>query len=124
MNYTTITAYTASIPKRPDFIGAPDQVFQLNDFLSHLFGGIRAKTIAAICTFSPGSLSIQYLYVPQLHCILSGTPLAIIGNCLNKPGEFMSMKIDVESIRDFPYFIRRLWAEVSFKARISPWSVY
>ena len=72
--------------------------------MDHLIGGIRAGTIAALGTVVPGSLSLQYLYAPQLHCNLSGKPIAIIGNCSNKPGEFTMIKIDVASIRDFPLF--------------------
>ena len=88
MTNTIVTSYTTSIPKRPDITGKPDQVFQFENFMDHLIGGIRAGTIAALGTVVPGSLSLQYLYAPQLHCNLSGKPIAIIGNCSNKPGEF------------------------------------
>ena len=104
MTNTIVTSYTTSIPKRPDITGKPDQVFQFENFMDHLIGGIRAGTIAALGTVVPGSLSLQYLYAPQLHCNLSGKPIAIIGNCSNKPGEFTMIKIDVASIRDFPLF--------------------
>ena len=88
MSNTTVTAYTASIPKRPDLTGNPDQVFKFANFMDHLIGGIRAGTIAAIGTVSPGLLTLQYLYAPTLHCNLAGTPIAIVGNCSNKPVEF------------------------------------
>ena len=104
MANTTITTYTASIPKRPDLTGKPEQVFKFANFMDHLIGGIRARTIAAIGTVSPGRLSLQYLFAPQLYCDLSGNPVAIIGNCSNKPSEFTMIKIDVASIREFPYF--------------------
>jgi hypothetical protein len=94
----------ASIPKRPDLTGNPDQVFKFANFMDHLIGGIRAGTIAAIGTVSPGLLTLQYLYAPTLHCNLDGKPIAIVGNCSNKPGEFTMIKIDVASIRDFPHF--------------------
>jgi hypothetical protein len=66
--------------------------------MDHLIGGIRAGTIAAIGTLSPGLLNLQYLYAPKLHCNLSGTLVAIIGNCSNKLGEFTMIKINVASI--------------------------
>lgn len=98
MSIPTITSYTASIPKRPDLTGKPDQVFKFTNFMDHLIGGIRAETISALGTIAPGSLSLQYLYAPQLHCNLSGKPVAIVGNCSNKQGEFTMIKIDVVSI--------------------------
>ncbi len=58
MANTTITTYTASIPKRPDLTGKPEQVFKFANFMDHLIGGIRARTIAAIGTVSPGCLSL------------------------------------------------------------------
>ncbi len=48
MSVTANTTYTASFPKRPDITGAPDQVFQFNNFLERLIGGIKANTISAI----------------------------------------------------------------------------
>ena len=72
--------------------------------MDHLIGGIRAGTITVIGTVSPGFLNLQYLYALKLHCDLAGTPIAIIGNCSNKPGEFTMIKIDVASIHDFPLF--------------------
>ncbi len=88
MSNTTVTAYTASIPKRPDLTGNPDRVFKFANFMDHLIGGIRARTIAAIGTVSPGLLNLQYLYAPTLHCNLAGTPITVVGNCSNKPVEF------------------------------------
>ncbi len=104
MSNTTVTTYMASIPKRPNLTGNPDQVFKFANFRDHLIGGIRAGTIAAIGTVSPGLLTLQYFYAPMLHCNLAGTPIAIVENCSNKPGEFTMIKIDVASIRDFPHF--------------------
>jgi hypothetical protein len=101
---TIAASYTTSIPKRPDITGKPDQVFHFENFMDHLIGGIRVGTIAALGTVIPGSLSLQYLYAPQLHCSLSGKPIAIVGNCSNKPGELTMIKIDVASIRAFPLF--------------------
>jgi hypothetical protein len=104
MSISPAMSYTTSIPKRPDLTGTLDQVFQFENFMDHLIGGIRAGTIAALGTVVPGSFSLQYLHAPQLHCNLSGKPIAIVGNCSNKPGEFTMIKIDVASIRVFPLF--------------------
>jgi hypothetical protein len=103
MSITANTSYTASFPKRPDITGAPDQVFQFNNFLERLIGGIKANTISAIGTINPRSLCTQYLYAPQIHFNLAGKPIAFIGNSSNKMGEFSLIKIDITSIRLFPY---------------------
>ncbi len=88
MSFPAETIYVISFPKRIDITGAPDQVFKFDNFLDYLMGGIRAKTIAAIGIINPGSLCIQYLFAPQIHYNLSGTPIAFIGNSSNKKGEF------------------------------------
>ncbi len=78
MSVTANTTYTASFPKRSDITGAPDQVFQFNNFLEHLIGGmIKAIIISAISirTINPGSLCTQYLYAPQIHFNLAGKPM-------------------------------------------------
>jgi hypothetical protein len=80
MSVTADTTYTASSPKRPNITGAPDQVFQSNNFLESLIGGIKANTISAIGTINLGSLCNQYLYAPQIHFNLAGKPIAFIGN--------------------------------------------
>jgi hypothetical protein len=104
MSITANTTYMASFLKRPDITGAPNQVLQFNNFfLEHLIGGIKANTISAIGTINPGSLCTQYLYAPQIHFNLAGKPIAFIGNSSNKMGEFSLIKIDVTSIRLFPY---------------------
>jgi hypothetical protein len=78
MSVTANTTYTASFPKRLNIMGAPDQVFQFNNFLECLIGGIKAKTISAIGTINTGSLCTQYLYAPQIHFNLVGKPIAFI----------------------------------------------
>jgi hypothetical protein len=102
MSVTANTTYMASFPKRLDITGAPNQVFQFNNFLDFLIGGIKANTISAIGTINPGSLCTQYLYAPQIHFNLAGEPIAFIGNLSNKIGEFSLIKIDIKSIRLFP----------------------
>ncbi len=41
MSVTANTTYMASFPKRHNITGAPDQVFQFNNFLDHLIGGSK-----------------------------------------------------------------------------------
>jgi hypothetical protein len=103
MSITANTTYTASFPKRPDIMGAPNQVFKFDNFLDHLIGGIKANTISAIGTINPGSLCTQYLCAPQIHFNLAGKPIALIGNSYNKMAEFSLIKIDVTSILLFSY---------------------
>ncbi len=113
MSITANTTYTASFPKRPDFTGAPDQVFQFNNFLEHLIGGIKANTLSTIGTINPGSLCTRYLYAPQIHFNLAGEPIAFIGNLSNKMGKFSLIKIDVTSICFFPYIKDKATMDVS-----------
>jgi hypothetical protein len=103
MSIPTETTYVTSFPKRNDITRAPDQVFKFDNFLDYLTGGIRAKTFAAIGTINPGSLCIQYLFAPQIHYDLSGTPITFIGNLSNKKGEFSMVKVNIESIHVFAY---------------------
>ncbi len=113
MSVTANTTYTASFPKRPDITGAPDQVFQFNNFLERLIGGIKANTISTIGTTNPGSLCTQSLYAPQIHINLAGKPIALIGNSSNKMGEFSLNKIDIMSIHLFPYIKDKATMDVS-----------
>jgi hypothetical protein len=103
MSITAKTTYTASFPKRPYIMGAPDQVFKFNNFLYRLIGSIEANTIFAIGTINPGSLCTQFLYAPQIHFNLAGNPIAFIGNSSNKMEEFRLIKINITSICLFPY---------------------
>jgi hypothetical protein len=113
MSVTANTTYTASFPKRLDITGAPNQVFQFNNFPERLIGGIKANTISTIGTINPGSLCTQYLYAPQIHFNLAGKPIAFIGNSSNKMGEFSLIKIDVTFIRLFPYIKDKTTMDVS-----------
>ena len=89
MSNTTITAYMASNPKRPNLMKKLDQVLKFVNFMDHLIGGIRAGIIAAISTVSPGFL-ISSTFTPP--------------SFINKPGKFTMIKINVVSIHDFPHF--------------------
>ncbi len=103
MSITANPTYTASFPKRPNITRALDQVFKFDNFLDHLIGGIKANTISTIGTINPGSLCTQFLYAPQIHFNLAGKPIAFIGNSSNNLGKFSLIKIDITSIRLFPY---------------------
>jgi hypothetical protein len=103
MSVTANTTYMASFPKRPDIMGAPNQVFMFDNFVDCLIGGIKANTISAIGTINPASLCTQFLYAPQIYFNLAGKPIAFIGNLSNKMGEFSLNKIIVTSIHLFPY---------------------
>jgi hypothetical protein len=103
MSVTANTTYTVSFPKRPNIMGAPDQVFKFDNFLDCLIGGIKANTISAIGTINPGSLCTHYLYAPQIHFNLADKLIAFIGNSSNKMSEFSLIKINVTSIHLFPY---------------------
>ncbi len=103
MSVTTNTTYMASFPKRPDIMGAPNQVFKFDNILDCLIGGIKANTISAIGTINPGSPCTQFLCAPQIHFNLAGKPIAFIGNSSNKTGEFSLIKINLTSIQLFPY---------------------
>ncbi len=113
MSVTANITYMASFPKRPNITGAPNQVFQFNNFLERLIGGNKANTISAIGTINPGSLCTQYLYSPQMHFNLAGEPIAFIENSSNKMGKFSLIKIDITSIRLFPYIKDKATMDVS-----------
>ncbi len=113
MSITANTTYMASFPKRPNIMGALDQVFQFNNFLERLIGGIKADFISAKGTINPGSICTQYLYAPQIHFNLAGKPIAFIGNLSNKMGKFSLIKIDVTFIRLFPYIKDKATMDIS-----------
>jgi hypothetical protein len=75
--------------------------------MSYLLGAINAGTIAAIGAVSPVSYTLQFLFAPQIHTDLGGTPIAIIGNSSNTFGEFSCVKIDITSFQLFPVISAR-----------------
>jgi hypothetical protein len=92
------------IPKHPEVTGTPEQAFSfIGDFTNAVGKLVQTKTISALATVTPGSTILQYLVNPQIHYDLTGTPTTIIGNASNKKGEFCLTKIDLKSIRLFPY---------------------
>ena len=64
---------------------------------------IQTKTVSALGTVTPGLTTLQYLVNPLIHYNLMGTPTTIIRNATNKRGEFCLAKINLKSIRLFPY---------------------
>jgi len=69
--------------------------------LSHLVGGIKANTIAAIGTLAPGTSISQYLVAPKIHHDLGGAPKSIFRNTSNKLGEFSCMFMTLASLKLF-----------------------
>lgn len=102
-----MNTFTLSLPKRPDIVGSPDQVFRMDDFLSTLVTGIEKGMIAAIGTIDLGSSCLQYLFNLKIFHKLDGTVAAIIGNSSDMVGEFSLRKVDVASIRLFPVVGKR-----------------
>ena len=94
--------YTNLFPKRGDITGLNDQAFgKGKSVLSHLVGGIRVNTIAAIGTLAPGTSTVQYLFAPKIHYNLGGTPQSILGNASNKLGKFGYMTVSISSLALF-----------------------
>ncbi len=102
MSITANTIYTASFSKRPNITGALDQVFEFDNFMDRLIGGIIANTISAIGTINPLYVPNSFI-PPQIHFNLAGNPIAFIRNLSNKTGQFSLIKINVTSICLFPY---------------------
>ena len=79
-----------------------DQAFSKGKgVLSHLVGGIRANTIAAIGTLAPGTSTVQYLFAPKIHYNLGGAPKSIVGNASKKLGEFSCVTMPISSLALF-----------------------
>ena len=99
---STPTHYTDFHPKRGDISGLNGQAFRKGkDVLSYVIGGIKAKTIAAIGTVTPGSSIVQYLYSPRIHHDLGGEPKLIVGNASNRLGKFSCVYTPIESLKLF-----------------------
>ena len=99
---STPAYYTDLFPKRRDISGSNDQAFgKGEDVLSYLIGGIKANTIKAIGTISPGTSIVQYLFAPKIHHDLGGAPKTIIGNPSNNLGEFSCVALPLASLKLF-----------------------
>ena len=62
---STLSYYTELFPKQGDISGKNVQAFSKGkDVLSHLVGGIKANTIAAINTLVLGTSIVQYIFAP------------------------------------------------------------
>jgi hypothetical protein len=103
---STATHFTKTFPKRADITGLPEQAFHMLDdrdkYYKYLIGGTIAGTIAAIGTIAPGG-TFQYLYAPQVHHDLGGTPVGFVGNSSNKMGEFSCVYINLSDFKFFPF---------------------
>ena len=84
--------------------GTTEQAFSfVGNFTNSVVKLVQTKTISGLATVTPGLTTLQYLANPQIHYDLTGTPTTIIGNASNKKGEFCLAKVDLKSIRLFPY---------------------
>ena len=100
--------YTNLFPKQGDISGSNNQAFGKGEgVLSHLVGGIRAYSIAAIGTLAPGITTVQYLFASKIHYNLGGAPKSIVGNASNKLGEFSCVTVPIASLNCLPALPRR-----------------
>jgi hypothetical protein len=100
----TPSFFTKLLPKGPEVLGTPDQVFAFaKDFGSMVLKLIQTKTIEALGMVTPGSTTLQYLFDPMIHHDLTGNLTTIIRNSSNKQGEFSLMKVNIASFCLFPY---------------------
>jgi hypothetical protein len=104
---SSIQQFSDSFPKRSDVIGSCEQVFGCGTVLhTTIVNSIKAGTVAAV-GFVSGSLETQFIYNPQVHTKLDGTPTSILGNASNVIGEFTLVSLSLESVFLFPYIIRK-----------------
>jgi hypothetical protein len=100
--------FSESYPKRSDIIGSCEQAFGCGTVLhTTIVNSIKAGTVAAIGIVSFGSLETMFIYNPQVHIKLDGTPTAILGNASNVIGEFTLVSLSLDLVFLFPYIIRK-----------------
>jgi hypothetical protein len=100
----TPSFFTELLPKRPEVMGTPNQVFFFaKDFGTMVLKLIHTKTITALGTVTPGSTTLQYLFNLMIHHYLTGNPTTIISNSSNRQEEFSLVKVNIASFRLFPY---------------------
>jgi hypothetical protein len=96
--------FTKLLPKHPEVTGTLNQVFSFaEDFGTTVLKLSQTKTITALGTVTPGSTMFQYLFNPMIHHDLAENPTTIIGSSSNKQGGLSLVKVDIASIRLFPY---------------------
>jgi hypothetical protein len=104
LQMNTSSFSTESLPKRHEIFRVPNQAFSFaDDFRKAIQKLIQTKATAALCTVTPGSTTLQYLFDLMIHHNLSGVPTTIIGNSSNKKGEFSLVKIKIASFQLVPY---------------------
>jgi hypothetical protein len=82
--------FSESYPKCSDVVGSCEQAFGCGAVLhttTTIVNSIKAGTVAAVGIVS-GSLETMFMYNPQVHTKLDGTPTSILGNASNVIGEF------------------------------------
>ncbi len=88
----TTTTFTSSLPKWPDIVRSPEQVFRFDNVAQSMISGIENNFIAAIGTMDVGSHCLQYLFNPKVYRQIDGTIKAIISNASDVRGEFSLKK--------------------------------
>ena len=100
--------FSDSYPKRSDVIGSCEQAFGCGTVLhTTIVNSIKAGTVAAIGIVNYGSYETLFMYNPQVHTKLDGTPTTILGNASNVIGEFTLVSLSLDSVFLFPYVIRK-----------------
>jgi hypothetical protein len=89
------------------------------DYFDYLLSGIRAGTIATIGTIAPSSISLTYIYLPQIHTNLGNRFKGFIGNALIKLGKFSYIHIDSSTFGLFPIIASKLNTDNSNPAQTS-----
>jgi len=104
---STTQMFSETYPKRSDVVGSCEQAFGCGTvLLSTIVNSIKAGTVAAVGIVS-GSLETMFIYNPQVHTKLDGTPTSILGNASNVIGEFTLVSLSLDSVFLFPYIIRK-----------------
>lgn len=96
------TTFTSTMAKRADVTGTPAQVYLQPNMVDFLLNAIRNKMVAAIGTVD-NDTELKYIFNPQVHSDLAGTPIAIVGNASNIKGEVSLAKVNIEAIRYFAH---------------------
>ena len=93
--------YSSSKPRRSDFTGAANQVYELDDFVEFAIKTIRANNVSAISSVDANGHFI-HIHAPSIYENLQGEPTKIVGNASDVQGEFCMVKIKIEDLKFFP----------------------
>ena len=92
---STTQMFSETYPKRSDVVGSCVQAFGCGTvLLSTIVNSIKVGTVAAVGIVS-GSLETMFIYNPQVHTKLDGTPVSILGNASNVIGEFTLVSLSL-----------------------------